>query len=225
MCGIAGAFNRDEAFALYEANLVRGRYSAGLLTKYVHDDYVHPTIIKTPTPFKKEEVPIGARMYLFHSRAPTSRTVEYREMDTHPFHVGSVYVAHNGILTNAEELGEKYGIDYSQQDVSMVDSYVIPFVINANKKFDSWQAAIVRSLEEFKGTFGLWIHIDAPGDGPITYICRSGSTLYGDLDTGSFSSSPRDGFKLLPEGRLFRIGPSNILQVDTFKTKPIYYIA
>ena len=224
MCGIAGSFIRQEAFKLYEGNLERGRYSAGLLTSTpVNNSQYDVGVIKRQTPFTLNDVPEWKQLYLFHSRAPTSRTTEYDPLDTHPFCVNGVYVAHNGIITNHDKLGEKYEINYSLPDVSMVDSYVIPFMIHHNKQYcDSWVDAIVKTLGELDGIFALWIYIAETGN---TFVCRSGSTLYADLNTGSFSSSPVFGFSPILEGVLYSVVNAGMFRVHSFKTKPTYFIA
>ena len=225
MCGISASFNRIDAFKLYEGNLDRGRYSAGLLTSTpVHASQYRIEVIKRQTPFTLNDVPDYKQLYLFHSRAPTSRTTEYDPLDTHPFCVNGVYVAHNGIITNHDKLGEKYEIDYSLPDVSMVDSYVIPFMINHNKQHcGNWVDAIIKTLNELDGIFALWIYIAELGK---TYVCRSGSTLYADFNLGSFSSSPIDGFMPVSEGVLYSIDiNAGMYAVKSFKNKPTYFIA
>ena len=93
----------------------------------------------------------------------------------------------------------------------------------SNKKNGTWESSIVQTLEELKGTFGLWIYIDDPTSKTNTFICRNGSTLYGDLKTGSFSSSSRDGFSLLSEEQLYSVGINGINPVAKFKSKPMYF--
>lgn len=222
MCGIAGSFNREIAFSLYQKNLERGRYSAGMLVSIgLHG--LPPLILKTPVPFTLEDVTQLGHQYLFHSRAPTSRTIEYREIDTHPFQVGDVIVAHNGIITNATELSEEYEIDYSGESVSLVDSYVIPYIISQLKlSTPLWEETICNALSQLKGTFGLWIHIESE---KRTFICRSGSTLYANFDSGCFSSTPQDDFHMLAEGQLYEILPTGVVSAGTFKTQPMYFIA
>jgi len=227
MCGIAGSFIRQEAFKLYEGNLERGRYSAGLLTStpIINLQIQNITeVIKRQSPFTLDDVPERKQLYLFHGRAPTSRTTEYDPIDTHPFCVNGVCVAHNGIITNHDKLGEKYEINYSLPNVSMVDSYVIPFMINHNKQHcDNWVDAIIETLNELDGIFALWIHIAETGK---TFICRSGSTLYADFNTGAFSSSPVFGFSSVPEGQLYTVDiNAGLYAVKSFKTKHTYFIA
>lgn len=223
MCGIAGSPNREKAFALYEANLVRGRYSAGMLT----DHNGIPEVFKSAEPIVESEVPQNRGMYLFHSCAPTGRTVEYRPINTHPFRVDGVYVAHNGIISNAAALASEYDIDYSDPAASLVDSYVIPYIITCKRKPDvDWPSeAILLALPELVGTFGLWIYVYDQHRGSKTYVCRSGSTLYLDKKTCDFSSSLQPGYTLIPDGKLFELTYGGAIEVGTFKTKPTYYIA
>jgi glucosamine 6-phosphate synthetase-like amidotransferase/phosphosugar isomerase protein len=218
MCGIAGGFSREQAFKLYESNLDRGKFSAGLLIA----KNGKPTVIKSPEPFKLENVPVDQDIYLFHSCAPTGKNDGYTPLNVHPFCVNGVYVAHNGIITNADKLAHTYNIDYSVESASFVDSYVIPYIIAHNRKPDSylWRDVILRSLKELRGTFGLWIHVEG-----CTFICRCGSTLYINAVDGSFSSSPQLGYTLIPDGRLYQVVAKRIQEVGIFEVKPTYFIA
>lgn len=218
MCGIAGSYNREQAFKLYESNLDRGRFSAGLLTA----KQFKPTVIKSAEPFKLEDVPVGQDLYLFHSCAPTGKNDGYTPLNVHPFHCDGVYVAHNGIITNANKLAEQYDIDYSVEDASFVDSYVIPYILahNITSQWGEWRNIVLDSLKELRGTFGLWIYSHG-----VTYICRCGSTLYVNELDGSFSSSAQPGYTLIPDGKLYQMAAGKMHEVGSFEVKPTYFIA
>jgi glucosamine 6-phosphate synthetase-like amidotransferase/phosphosugar isomerase protein len=225
MCGIAGSFNRESAYRLYQSNLERGRYSVGLHIVYGRKDGVVSHTLKREKPLALADVPAGGVQYLFHSRAPTSNTTEFNIDETHPFEAIDVLVAHNGIITNVDDLRKKFIITPALPNYVNVDSYVIPWMIHKIHHTDkvTWIEAICKALTQIDGTFGLWIHVT---DINTTFVCRSGSTLYGNYTTGAFTSCKTIGFDLLKEGVLYETSTDKgLFEVATFAVKPIYFFA
>jgi glutamine phosphoribosylpyrophosphate amidotransferase len=209
MCAIIGSFDRSMYDVLFEANNARGNFA------YSHC-FINP---KSETPhhikkFKKipniNDIPdVKSNVYHFgHFQAPTSSVRKWKEETSHPFEHNDWVVAHNGVLTNFEQLCKEYA---PEQNIK-VDSALIPlmlshhtFEMDAKQKDEAMiENAVKTVLEKIKGTFALWIinrkHKRA-------FVARQGSTLFANASTGSFCSveSKSEGWSELSEGYIYEV--------------------
>ncbi len=224
MCGIAGSANPETAFKLYQSNLNRGYYSSGFM---FIDSYEVFWIGKNLGVFKN--VIVGSvnveylfsipfeyspepAFHLYHSRGPTTETAGFVPENNHPFMYKDWVVAHNGIISNFKELGEKY---FPEEDFTgKTDSCIIPRMLSIKPMNEA--------LEELQGTFALWIKNTQTKD---LYICRSGSTLFANINNGDFCSTEFDGSISLQEGIIYKIVNYNSIEIHSkFNFNSPYYI-
>jgi len=216
MCGIFGSFNANKFEILDQANKVRGNFASGLL---YHDgkDY---DFQKTEGSFDWNKIKLQADdglVYLGHNQAPTSSARVWREHNSHPFISSNWAVAHNGVLTNFEQLKK----DYLPGHENVVDSSIIPALLSHfEKMFDKADTVenevslISYVLELLQGTFGLWIVNTNTLD---IFIARQGSTLF--YDKNSFTSAKGTDYEEIKEGVLYRFNKKGCKPVGNFKSK------
>lgn len=203
MCGIFGSYNFKRYEKLYDENRVRGNFAYGSMytrlpagAGLARDVWVRK-VEKTVDLTKHYSFCDDYDQFLGHTQAPTSSNREFSPATTHPFNSVHYYVAHNGVLENHNELGREYLQGWWRDD--FVDSQVIPGMLSVNVEFDE-KVMMSHDSEEgktedviaienvcslLKGTFACWIYSKLSGD---TYIVKSGSTLFGNIETGDFSS-------------------------------------
>ena len=147
--------------------------------------------------------------YLGHVQSPTSSAREFNTKTSHPFNLNDKYVAHNGVLSNHEELIKEYDLDIT----CSVDSSVILPLIE--------KIGFTDALSTLQGTFSCWYYNTNTGS---MRIFRSGSTLF--LNNGSFSSiQPEDsheqGYNSINEGHVLEYNFTNntFNKVDEFELK------
>lgn len=207
MCGIFGSFNASKFEVLDKANQQRGNFASGLM----YHDKTNFDIQKVEGCFDWDKInlPQGL-MYLGHNQAPTSSARKWKEHTSHPFIFKNWVVAHNGVLTNFEELKAKFLPDHE----NVVDSSIIPALLC---KFDSYVDDI-KTLSEvlsmLEGTFGLWM---VNTKNLNVYLARQGSTLF--YDKNSFSSTKGDSFTEMEEGIIYKFNKKGIKKVGDFKSK------
>jgi len=214
MCGIAGSSNKEKAFSLYQSNLDRGYYSSGSL---MIDELNFWESKKVQGQFKTIPV-LGSSSntnnlyYLYHSRGPTTETLTFVEKDNHPFLYRDWVVAHNGIISNFEELKFKYfANEIFETDT---DSSIIPRML--------FKFGFKEGLSQLKGTFAIWAYNTIARE---IYIARSSCTLYGDIQTGDFSSTQFENSILLKEGIVYKITNYNkIIEETQFVSDSPYFI-
>jgi glucosamine--fructose-6-phosphate aminotransferase (isomerizing) len=214
ICGIYGSTNPSKFEVLDKVNQQRGNFASGL---FYHDgqnyDFTHVEGI-----FDWDEIDLpGGFTYLGHNQAPTSSARVWRAHNSHPFVKDNWVVAHNGVLTNFNELKRDYLPDHE----NIVDSSIIPaLLLHFEKMFEKTNTIekeillISYVLELLQGTFGLWI---VNTDTLNTYIARQGSTLF--YDYNSFSSTRGTDFEEIKEGVIYRFSKKNIKPVGQFKCK------
>jgi hypothetical protein len=165
------------------------------------------------------------KLHLGHCQAPTSSIRKWKDSDAHPFVYENWIVAHNGVLTNAEQLTEKYNL----QVQSKVDTAVIPALLHTYEQQDQQTvvSCIKNTLSELKGTFGLWIVHKKTKQ---VFLARQGSTIFANMSTGSFCSLPCKNKEWceLGEGCIYKIdiAEKNIEPIEKFTTdSPFLFIA
>lgn len=211
---------------LYEASKARGNFAYGqcFFTKDRSKPFHIQKFNKLPNVNDIKDVDIN-KLHLGHCQAPTSAQRRWAESDAHPFVCGNWIVAHNGVLTNAENLIEKHSL-YVQ---SKVDTAVIPALLDAYEM--SFGKDVLTSIKEtvsqLQGTFALWIVHKKTKQ---VFLVRQGSTLFANADTGAFCSidCKSSGWSELNEGCIYKIDTTDkkIKPVDKFATQsPFLFIS
>ncbi len=214
MCGIAGSSNKKKAFSLYQSNLDRGYYSSGSL---MIDELNFCESKKVQGQFKSIPIPDSSSnrnnlYHLYHSRGPTTETLTFEEKDNHPFLYRDWVVAHNGIISNFEELKSKHFANEIFE--TNTDSCIIPRML--------FKFGLEEGLSQLKGTFAIWAYNTVTGD---IYIARNSCTLYADLSTGDFSSTQFEGSVMIEEGVIYKIVNYNkIIEETRFVSDSPYFI-
>lgn len=157
--------------------------------------------------------------YLGHTQAPTSSERKYTPKTSHPFKCGDWFVAHNGVLTNFENLKQYIK---SPKLYNNVDSSIIPALLDLySGESDNEIAIISETLSMLKGTYGVWIYNIVSGN---IYLGRCGSTLYCDFLSNNFSSLPIKKYKELEEGIIYQITREGTTSVGGFSTDSPFFI-
>jgi glucosamine 6-phosphate synthetase-like amidotransferase/phosphosugar isomerase protein len=233
MCGIFGSRDFQTYEKLYINNKRRGTFAGGsIYAKPSGDLYLKKWEGVSDVDEMTGEYAWVSEYdtYVGHTQAPTSSTRTYSDKTTHPFEHGWWIVAHNGVLENdqyirKEFLQESYGeCSGSMFDTSTlpVDSAVIPALIDT-LYVGSDLLAIKESLENLKGTFACWIYSKRTYQ---TYIARSGSTLFGDVDNSVFSSVKIPGLANdeLEEGVIYCMTKEGLTNVGTFNHSSPFFM-
>lgn len=235
MCGIFGSKEYSLYERLYIKNKQRGSFAGGSL--YVgHNESQY--IKKWEGSLENQELTgeyafvTPYHTFLGHTQAPTGSVRDYNPKTTHPFEHGRWVVAHNGVLENYREIREEYltdslgeykGSTYSTADLD-VDSACIPALLDTiyNKVADD-VFTISEVMSTLKGTFACWLHNKQTSQ---TYIVRSGSTLFGDIENNCFSSIhvPELTEQSLDEGVIYCMTPEGLTQVGTFHQSSPFFL-
>lgn len=220
MCGIFGSINVSKFEVLDQANKIRGNFASGIF----YTDGKTFDFQKTEGSFNWNKIKLPAEsdaklpyIYLGHNQAPTSSERIWKEHNSHPFVNNNWVVAHNGVLTNFEELKKEYIPDHP----NVVDSSIIPALLcHFEKKISAVQECdIVKAvLPLLKGTYGLWIVNTTTLN---IYLARQGSTLF--YDTNSFSSLKGEGYKEIKEGHLYNFSGNACGIVGTYDSKSPFF--
>ena len=214
MCGIYGSYNASKFEILDTANQVRGNFASGL---YYHDGK-NFDFQRTEGSFNWNDIKLpNGFIYLGHNQAPTSSIRVWNERNSHPFVYKNWVVAHNGVLTNFNELKRTYLQDHENG----VDSSIIPALLSHFEKIGSTANTIERETELIKhvldlleGTFGLWIVNTVTLN---VYIARQGSTLF--FDKNSFSSAKGQDYDVMKEGSIYKFTKKGFKVVGSFEPK------
>lgn len=212
MCAIFGSYNLSHFVRLYLRNKFRGNFSFGVavLPNNANSWEIHKTTDSEETFRILEKYGQNCKYYLGHIQAPTGSDRSINENTIHPFSYNKIHVAHNGILTNHEELKREF--NYTNTDVN-VDSSIIPYIINHYKNLGKTsEQAIIETCNKLKGTFSLWV-IDETGE---LYICRLSSTLF--YQENWFTSVEYMSMVPVPERTLFKLdlNKNTFYNVGTF---------
>ena len=214
MCGIYCSNNLSTFEVLEQANKKRGNFSTGVFYVYNKANY---NIIKEKgsIDWNKTNLPSEkGHLYLGHNQAPTAVGRTWDELTSHPFIYGDWVVAHNGVLTNFNELIDKH---LPAHDCP-VDSSIIPALLDEfeyeHGPCEDTEAEIqnvLYTIEKLKGTFALWIvNIKTMN----IYIARQGSTLF--YKDSNISSIRGCDYKEVSEGILYNYSYEGLTEVDGF---------
>ena len=140
-----------------------------------------------------------------------------------------------GILITTSYVN-KYAYEEIVEDVlighiNAVDSSIIPALISFLFEFPDKEnvdkteelIAIEQTCNMIKGTFACWIYSKLTG---CTYLVRSGSTLFGNIDTGDFSSTKVDGIceDELQEGLVYCVTSEGLANCGEFETNSPFFL-
>lgn len=211
MCGIFGSDNFETFKQLFQENQARGTFASGTL--YVGDECTY--VRKNDSTYLIDEQSTwddvsSFDLYLGHVQAPTSSCREWQAQTTHPFEFDDWIVAHNGVLENHNELINSMFQDHTNP----VDSSVIPRLLHELYLGDIIYC-ITEAMNKLKGTFACWIHNRSSGR---SFVVRSGSTLYCDRLSNSFSSVPIDGVcvETVEQGVIYELTKEGQTRVGEF---------
>jgi glucosamine 6-phosphate synthetase-like amidotransferase/phosphosugar isomerase protein len=220
MCGIFGAKKFHTFDRLYSANKDRGTFSHGFM--YLKKNGImhlkRRKGITTLTGQYGWQYQLDYDLYLGHTQAPTSSVRHYRAKYSHPFEHGNFIVAHNGVLENHLELAEEHRID---PNIIKVDSQIIPMLLD-----DLFVGSDVLAIQEvcnlLKGIFSCWIYCKKT---KLTYVVRSGCTLYTNDNLTTFSSIKFNKTKNeLDQGIIYCFTPEGLTNVGTFASDNPFFV-
>ncbi len=180
MCGIFGMVGKDVDFQKFRMlsilNKERGKDSSGLyIDGNIIRDTSSPDYILSSIVNDNDEVKIN--MCLGHSRKASVGRITIE--NAHPFEFGNIIGAHNGTLTNTEELSKFTGQKFE------VDSKYIFYLLNIMPAEE-----VVKKLE---GSFAMW-WIDKTKDNRL-FMFRKVSPLSYCIDNNAFTFSS-EGYHL-----------------------------
>ena len=226
MCGIIGVTSEDRVVEKLINGLLRQEYrgydSSGLAVFGKDSNQVQ--LVKRAGKVSElqnaiKEVPMTGTTGIAHTRWATHGIPT--EINAHPHHSrGEVYVVHNGIIENHQELRTTLkALDYDFE--SETDTEVIAHLIHAKLGNSvSLAEAVKEAVKDLKGTYALGaIHIKEP---QVIVAARKGSPLVLGLGQGeNLIASDQlaiadytDKFIFLEEGDLVEITPDKAILWD-----------
>jgi len=226
MCGIIGVTSEDRVVEKLINGLLRQEYrgydSSGLAVFGKDSNQVQ--LVKRAGKVSElqnaiKEVPMTGTTGIAHTRWATHGIPT--EKNAHPHHSrGEVYVVHNGIIENHQELRTTLkALDYDFE--SETDTEVIAHLIHAKLGNSvSLAEAVKEAVKDLKGTYALGaIHIKEP---KVIVAARKGSPLVLGLGQGeNLIASDQlaiadytDKFIFLEEGDLVEITPDKAILWD-----------
>ena len=226
MCAIFGSSNLDKFYELYEANKQRGTFSFGCVVAhglhrdtcvYHHLDVVKDNDIERGLKSLEKYRNMLPTYYTGHIQAPTG-VDRFSKSSIHPFEYGNYIVAHNGVLTNFEELKEKYNY---KDHTSNVDSSIIPRLIDnccEKKSPPQCSEAIKEALSQLNGTFSNWIWNAQYFE---LYIARLSSTLF--YKDGDFSSVQVGDMIEVPERKILWYINNKFIVLEDFDAESHFF--
>ena len=194
MCGIWGIISSKQvSFAQFaqlgEMNKVRGNLGFGGYVADLQDTAVSEQTFRYPQPFDAELLPVqSANVALGHIRAPTGSR-SHLVAEVHPFVVGDLLLAHNGLLLNYLDFPE-----WRLDTAVIVDSQIILGGIYTHRqKGLPLSEAIAQTVSQLDGQQACWLWSKTERK---LYLWRVMSPIY-VIQTGDgflFSSTSLEGF-------------------------------
>lgn len=220
MCGIFGAKSFNNFERLYVKNKQRGTFSHGFMyvkrngSTYIRKDKGATSLTGSYAWTHQYQYDI----FLGHTQAPTSSTRDFSRETSHPFDFGKFTVAHNGVLENHIDLAKEHR--FNLDDIK-VDSQVIPMLLD-----DMFVGSDVLAIKEvcgmLKGIYSCWIFCK---ETKLTYVVRSGSTLYTNKNKTTFSSVKfGDTDQELEESIIYCFTTEGLTPVGDFKSNNPFFI-
>lgn len=220
MCGIFGATSFERFEKLYVKNKERGNFASGFMylkrngSMYIKKDQGANSLASHYAWGYQRQYDI----FLGHTQAPTSSNRDYNVETTHPFDDRNFVVAHNGVLENHYALADQYNIPHNS---IKVDTQIIPALLN-----ELYVGSDVYALKEvcslLKGIFACWIFCK---DTKLSYVVRSGSTLYTNKNKTMFSSIPLEDVDTeVKEGEINCMTVEGLTTVGNFEVNNSFFI-
>lgn len=211
MCGIFGSNSFKTFTEAFVLNQERGTFSSGTL--FIGDDgtYLRKNDNTYDIMGQVEWDDVSDfNMYLGHVQAPTGEFREWSAHTTHPFEYGDWSIAHNGVLENHHEIIEHHFPEHNNP----VDSSVIARLLDEMFLGDAI-FCISETLSKLRGTFACWLHNMKSNQ---TFLVRSGSTLYCDRLSNTFSSMPIDSVceESVDQGVIYELTSEGMTAVGEF---------
>jgi len=180
MCGIVGYIGSQAAQNILLGGLRRLEYrgydSAGIITAGKNGE----TLLREKGKVAELDKKVAAdersdAIGIGHTRWATHG--EPSERNAHPHHVGDIYLVHNGIIENYQDLKEVLadrGYEFASETDTEVFTALIDSIYQAQDKKDLHQA-VVDSLQMVIGAYG--IAVMAKGNLDEIVVARKGSPL------------------------------------------------
>lgn len=217
MCAIFGSTDYGEFLELYKLGKARGIFSFGGIFRSVSKT-APDFCARLPGEYQYNSEHVNFAYYLGHTRAPTGDIDEFSSKSSHPFIAGRWAVAHNGILTNFDEL--KSGIPPTLY--GNIDSSIIPALLQVESgNFNNSRDTILHVLRKLKGIFSVWVYNSITSE---IFLAKSGSTLFIDRNAGTFSSINPGNLEEVKDGTLLQLTPEGIATVGMFDTASPFFI-
>ncbi len=215
MCGIFGIISKSK-INLRELNILaenarqRGKDSSGFI-EYIGDNYLinrfdYDLKISRKKFNNKSKITIG------HSRLVTNSMV-----DNQPILKHDICVLHNGIITNFENLFEKYKFKQNYK----IDTEIIPelfrFFLNKNQDL---QNTINSVLKTIKGSASCVVHLIESGK--IILFTNNGSLYKGEKNKNVYISSESYSLRQINCNKITKVNEPVIIDVPIPKDKTLY---
>ena len=194
-----------------KANEARGKHSCG----YYDGRYLHKTIGLTNNLARSLKA-LRTRIFIGHTRFKTHGEIVARNQ--HPFHYGNVTGAHNGVVHNYLEVGEKYNLPETE-----VDSQMIFQLLNKtqnNKKLGEFSNTLATLFTKEDGQLyayrkgnPLWVGILKSGDGKIGLYFSSLPLILKECGLTNLFQ--------LKEGRLYIFKDGGLMAKQDIKHNPV----
>jgi len=180
MCGIVGYIGDQEAQNILLGGLRRLEYrgydSAGIITASKDGE----TLLREKGKVAELDKKVAAaersdNIGIGHTRWATHG--EPSERNAHPHHVGDIYLVHNGIIENYQDLKEVLGdrgYEFASETDTEVFAALIDSIYQTQDKKDLHEA-VVDSLQMVVGAYG--IAVMAKGNLDEIVVARKGSPL------------------------------------------------
>lgn len=214
MCGIFGAKKFSNFEKLYIKNKSRGDFAYGMMyiKRNGSTNIRRGKGICSLTASYAWTHQYQYDLFVGHTQAPTSASRDYSDETTHPFVSNRFVVAHNGVLENHMELAEEHR--FNLDDIK-VDSQIIPMLMD-DMYVGSDVLAIQETCKMLKGIFACWVYCV---ETKLTYVFRSGSTLFTNKRRTTFSSVELDDTnETVDEGVIYCFTPEGLTTVADFTT-------